>query len=189
MNRDELMTADPKAQWENDTCDKYDYLIAAFCGAVAGLVDVVFVGAPGLSKLGKMTDAATDDMVRKFAKMVGWDPTVGNESNVGSAIGYLERRYRVNYENASTKSVGGQFQMSTKNHHYKSLAHCPDIIGLFFSILDQFTNTASFLSDGKLIRVDTSGRNFELQGGNFVAKLFCGFCNWFGHIMSDIAGS
>ena len=30
---------------------------------------------------------------------------------------------------------------------------------------------------------------FELQGGNFSAKLFCGVANWFGHIMSDIAGS
>ena len=30
---------------------------------------------------------------------------------------------------------------------------------------------------------------FELQGHNLVAKLLCGICNWFFHIMSDIAGS
>ena len=29
----------------------------------------------------------------------------------------------------------------------------------------------------------------ELQGGNFVAKLFCGIVNWFGHLMSDVVGS
>ncbi|MDD3001362.1 MAG: hypothetical protein PHF29_06375 [Candidatus Riflebacteria bacterium] len=180
---------DMKANWANDKCDKYDYLIAAFCGATAGLVDVFFVGAPGQTKLGGFSDAATDEIVKKFAKMLGWSPRAGNEGNVGSAIGFLELKFKVNYENSSTKSVNGLFQMSTKNHHYKSLAHSPDIVGLFFSILDQFTNTASFLSDGQLIRIDTSDSNFELRGSNFVSKLFCGFCNWIGHIMSDVAGS
>ena len=33
----------------------------------------------------------------------------------------------------------------------KSLAHSPDIIGLFFSILNQFTSTSTFLNDGQLI--------------------------------------
>lgn len=189
MNKTMLQEIDYKAEWASDKCDKYDYLIAAFCGATAGLVDVFFVGIPGQTKLGRFTDAVTDEIVKKFAKMVGWSPRAGNEGNVGSAIGFLEQKFKVNYENSSTKSVNGQFQMSTKNHHYKSLAHSPDIIGLFFSILDQFTNKASFLSDGKLIRVDVSNSNFELRGENVIAKLFCGFCNWIGHVMSDIAGS
>lgn len=184
-----LQVVDTKVNWSNDKCDKYDYLIAAFCGAAAGLVDIFFVGTPGQTKLGGFTDKATDEIVKKFAKMVGWSPPPGNESNVGSAIGFLERRFKVNYDNTSTKSVNGEFQLSTKNHHYKSLAHSPDIIGLFFSILDQFTNKASFLSDGHIHPIDTSDSNFELQGSNFIAKLFCGFCNWIGHIMSDIAGS
>lgn len=189
MSDEKLQVLDMKADWANDKCDKYDFLIAAFCGATAGLVDVFFVGAPGQTKLGGFTDAATDEIVKKFAKMIGWSPHAGNEGNVGSAIGFLEQKFKVNYENSSTKSVNGLFQMSTKNHHYKSLAHSPDIIGLFFSILDQFTNKASFLSDGQLIRIDTSDSNFELRGSNFVSKLFCGFCNWIGHIMSDVAGS
>ena len=28
-----------------------------------------------------------------------------------------------------------------------------------------------------------------LHGGNFIAKVFCGIANWFGHIMSDWTGS
>lgn len=189
MNTEKQQVVYEKTDWSNDKCDKYDYLIAAFCGATAGIVDAFFVGAPGQTKLGGFTDAATDGIVKKFAKMVGWNPRTGNEGNVGSAIGFLEQKFKVNYENSTTKSVGGSFQMSTKNHHYKSLAHSPDIIGLFFSILDQFTNKASFLSNGQLIRVDTSNSNFELQGSNFISRLFCGFCNWIGHVMSDIAGS
>ena len=30
----------------HDKCDKYDYLIAVGCGAVAGIVDIFLVGAP-----------------------------------------------------------------------------------------------------------------------------------------------
>lgn len=63
------------------------------------------------------------------------------------------------------------------------------MVGLFFSILDQFQGKSSFLDNGKLIRIDTSGGDFELKGGNFPAKLFAGFANWLGHIMSDAAGS
>lgn len=189
MSDEKLQVIDRKADWANDKCDQYDYMIAAFCGAVAGIVDVFFVGAPGQTKLGGFADAAMDEVVMKFAGMAGWSPRPGNESNVGSAIGFLERKFQVNYENSSTKSVNGLFQMSTKNHHYKSLAHAPDIVGLFFSIVDQFTNSASFLSNGQLIRIDTSDSSFELQGSDFTSKLFCGFCNWIGHVMSDIAGS
>ncbi|MEI2414131.1 hypothetical protein V8V50_09280 [Ligilactobacillus salivarius] len=77
--------------------------------------------------------------------------------------------------------------MSTKNHHMMSLGHSPDVIGLFFSILNQFTSTATFVTGEKLITINTE--TFELVGGNFIAKVFSGIANWFGHIMSDIAGS
>jgi len=178
-----------KEEWKHAKCDRYDYMIAAFCGAAAGLVDILFVGAPGMSKLGNITDAAADELVKKSAKLAGWKPKPGNENSVASAIGFFERNYAVNYDQKSTSEVGGLFNMAAKNHHYKSLSHSPDIIGLFFSILDQFMNTSSFLSDGQLIRIDTSDKESPLKGGNLPAKLFSGFCNWLGHIMSDMAGS
>lgn len=68
-----------------------------------------------------------------------------------------------------------------------SLAHSPDVIGLFFSILNQFTSTATFVANGQLVTINTA--TSELQGGNFIAKIFCGIANWFGHVMSDVAGS
>lgn len=123
-------------------------------------------------------------MVKKFARFTGWKPRAGNENNVASAIGYLERTFRVNYDQKNSVEVGGAVKLSTKNHHIKSLAHSPDVVGLFFSILDQFQGKSSFLDNGKIIRVDTSGGDFELKGGNFPAKLFSGFANWLGHIMS-----
>lgn len=165
-----------------DKCDKYDYLIAAGCGAVAGLVDVFLVGAPGQSALSNWTDAQVDKCVMTFAKLNKWD----DNGNVKSAIGFLERKFRVNYDQRHSADVDGMFHMSAKNHHMKSLGHSPDLFGLFFSVLDQFSGTSTFLSDGKVyIKVVDS----ELVGGNFVAKLFCGVVNWFGHLMSDVAGS
>lgn len=176
-----------KPVFYHDKCDKYDYLIAVACGAIAGMIDIFLVGAPGDSKLQTWTDAQVDKTVMGFAKACGWSPREGNEKSVASAIGFLEKKFPVNYDHRNTTDVGGLFDVGTKNHHMKSLAHAPDIIGLFFSILNQFTSTASFLSGGQLITIKTD--TYELQGHNFVSKLFCGVANWFGHIMSDVAGS
>ena len=123
----------------------------------------------------------------KFAKHQGWNPKEGKEKSVASAIGFLEKKFKINYDQRSTTDVNNLFKMGTKNHHMKSLAHSPSILGLFFSILNQFTSTSTFLSDGKLITIKTE--TFELEGGNLPAKIFCGFTNWFGHLMSDVAGS
>lgn len=172
---------------EKNKCDKFDYLAAVACGAIGGLVDIFLVGTPGNSGIGRWTDGQVNNAVKGFAKMVGWSPQEAQVGNVNSAIGYLEKRFKVNYDQRHTVDVGGAFQMSTKNHHMLSLSHSPDIVGLFFSLLNQFTSTSSFIANGQLIQIKTD--TFELQGGNFIAKLFCGVANWFGHIMSDIAGS
>lgn len=176
-------------EWTSAKCDKYDYLIAAFSGMSAGLIDIFFVGAPGKSGLCNFTDAQADKIVMKFSKSVGWSPRAGQENNVASAIGFLEKKYPVNYDQAHKVATGGVLDMAAKNHHFKSLSHSPDLVGLFFSILDQFQGKSTFLSDGQLIRIDTTTSNLRLEGGNLYAKIFCGFCNWLGHIMSDLAGS
>lgn len=171
----------------DDKCDKYDYLVAVACGAIGGMIDIFLVGAPGDSKLGKWTDAQVDNAVKGFAKMSGWNPKEAQNGNVASAIGFLERKFKVNYDQRYNSDVGNLFNMNTKNHHMMSLSHSPDIVGLFFSVLNQFTSTSSFTANGQIITVNTE--TFELQGNNFISKLFCGIANWFGHIMSDMAGS
>lgn len=172
---------------KKEVCDKYDYLTAVACGAIGGLVDIFFVGSAKSSVLQEWTDQKTDEVVKKFAKVVGWEPRETQQDNVASAIGFLEKKYKVNYDQRHTMDVDREFNMRAKNHHMMSLAHAPDLIGLFFSILNQFTSTSSFMADGKLITIKT--KTFELQGRNFVAKIFCGIANWVGHLMSDIAGS
>ena len=166
-------------------CDKYDYLLAVASGAIAGLVDIFLVGSPGDSVLGNWSDAQTDKVVMRFAQTCGWK----ENGSVASAIGFLEKKFPVNYDQRYSSDVDGAFPMNTRNHHIKSLAHSPDPIGLFFSILDQFQGTATFISNGQLIQINTDDSGVTLRGGNFWAKLFAGFCNWIGHIMSDVAGS
>lgn len=179
---------------KNANCDKYDYMIAGTCGIISGLVDILFVGAPNESTLGNIVDAKANQITEKFAEFLGWNKEKALEkgsNTTASAIGFLEKNFKVNYDQATTNGKNGTEglvkNLSMSNHHLKSLGHSPDIIGLFFSILNQFTSTSSFVSNGKLITIDTE--EFELEGHTPFAKIFCGFANWFGHIMSDWTGS
>lgn len=168
-------------------CDKVDYTVAALAGTLAGLIDVVFVGLPGNSIMGDLTASAADQVVMKFARLCGWKGACGNSSEIASAIGYLERKFKVNYDQRLSDDVGGQFSLRPGTHHLLSLSHSPSPLGLICSIINQFTSTSTFIAEGKLITIDTE--TFDLHGGNFIAKVFAGFWNWLGHIMSDIAGS
>lgn len=176
---------------KNAQCDKYDYMIAGTCGVIAGLIDILFVDVPKDSKLGNIADEQANKITEKFAEFLGWnrDKAVERGSNTtASAIGFLENKFRVNYDQAITHATDGAVKnLSLNNHHLKSLGHSPDIIGLIFSVLNQLTSTSSFISNGQVITIETD--SFELQGHNFVAKIFCGIANWFGHIMSDWTGS
>ena len=187
-NDTEKKNAD-KNKYLFEKCDGTDYAIAVTAGVIAGFVDVVFVGKPGESILGNQMDKAADKLVVRMAKLAGWKDRSGNNS-ITAAIDYLEKHHEINYDLSTTKETGNLVEnLSPDNHHYKSLAHSPSLVGLLFAILDQFTNTATFVSNGRLISVDTSGSSLRLQGDNLPAKLFCGICNWFFHLMSDIAGS
>jgi hypothetical protein len=167
--------------------DKWDYITAAFCGVAAGIIDSLFVGMPGDSKLGNCTDNITDEFVKKVSKMLGWNPPDDDKSGVGYAIKYLEDKFKINYDQSTGSAAANLFDMAPKNHHIKSLSHSPDIIGLIFSVIDQFCSTSHFLDNGRLIVFDTD--KYTLIGSNFAAKLFAGVCNWFFHCISDVAGS
>lgn len=194
-----------KIEWGREKCDKYDYMIAAFCGLSAGIIDALFVGTPTHGKLGQMTDKAADDMVQRIAGVL-WSgdgrsfadgkPKKAPDT-LEKAISYLEQSFPVNYDARYGQDLldGRSISsMSPKNHHLMSLAHSPDIVGLLFSILDQFTGKASFINHGKIIRLlpvkdARNNKVMYMQGSNFESKIFCGICNWLGHLASDLCGS
>lgn len=168
-------------------CDKYDYILSASSGALCGIIDIFLVGKLGESPLGDITDKWFADRTVDFAKLCGYE---GDKSSLSQAVKFLEKKFKVPYD----QSVGGGIfreliNLTPSNHHFKSLAHNPTILGLFFSILNQFTNTSDFVADGELISLNNSDSNFELQGNNIPSKIFCGIANWIGHLISDVSGS
>ncbi len=167
-------------------CDKLDYALAASSGALCGIIDVFLVGKPNQSPLGNITDKWFKERTKDFAKFCGWK----DNGNVSSAIHFLEKRFRIPYDQTGLGETGREiFELTPKNHHFKSLAHNPSLLGLFFSILNQFTNTSSFVTQGELITLQQADNRFELRGNNIPSKLFCGFLNWLGHLVSDMSGS
>lgn len=166
-------------------CDKLDYILASCSGILCGMFDIFLVGKPGDSKLMDTSDKWIKDSVDKFARMNGWD-----EKKSKSSIRYLEKKYKVPYDQRGAGDAGKNvFGLSPKDHHFKSLGHNPTLCGLFFSILDQFTNESHFIADGQLIGLQDADDGFRLQGTNVPSKIFCGFTNWLGHLFSDVAGS
>lgn len=181
-------------------CDKYDYLLAGASGLLTGLIDVFLIGSPINQKvLAKKTDEYAQKTVEKFADiLIARDPKYKGTNkkkpqNSQAKSQYLEGVFKIPYDATSDKMLGRSpkvLRMSTKNHHAISLAHYPDPIGLVFSIIDQFTNSGSYFSNGNFVRESYETKTpFALRGNTFLEKLFFGFVNWFGHLMSDFAGS
>lgn len=169
-------------------CDKLDYALAAGSGALCGVIDIFLVGKPGESPLGKITDKWFADRTMDFAKWC--HPDKKNFDSLESAIRFLGQKFKVPYDQTGLGDAGKAiFDLNAKNHHFKSLAHNPSLLGLFFSILDQFTNTSHFVTDGQLISLQQAKDGWELEGRDIPSKLFCGIANWFGHLISDISGS
>lgn len=169
-------------------CDKLDYILSASAGALCGIIDIFLVGKPGESPLGNITDKWFEERTKDFAKLCGWKDKKGK--GIKSAIGFLERKFKIPYDlRGAGDAAKDVFDLNPSNHHFKSLGHNPTILGLFFSILDQFRNTATFVTGGELISLQDAVNDFDLQGNDIPSKIFCGFKNWFGHMMSDISGS
>lgn len=169
-------------------CDKLDYILAVGSGTLCGIIDIFLVGKPGESPSGDITDKWFENRVKGFAKICGWSG--GEKKSSSSAIKFLEEKFKVPYDQRGAGDAGSFiFDLTPTNHHFKSLAHNPSLLGLFFSVLDQFTNTSHFITDGELISLVKADNRFELKGSNIPSKLFSAFVNWFGHLISDISGA
>lgn len=167
-------------------CDELDYALAAASGALCGIIDIFLVGIPKKSVLGSISDKWFADKTKAFAKLCGWK---GNDK-LSSAILFLEKNFKVSYDqNGLGVSTSEVYDLYPSNHHFKSLGHNPTLLGLFFSILDQYTNSSDFVSVGNHISVKNTSAVPELKGENIVQKIFFAFVNWIGHLMSDASGS
>lgn len=65
-----------------DWCDKYEFGLAAFCGAMAGFIDVFFVQMPGRkSALNQLTDHQVDTC-KEFAEVFWVEPQRWNGEQI-----------------------------------------------------------------------------------------------------------
>jgi hypothetical protein len=69
-------------------------------------------------------------------------------------------------------------------HHFDSLAHHPSLLGLFYAIKDQLTGTTSFINGETIV---SESQDFGIH--SLPAKICIAVWNWFGHLISDVAGS
>ena len=66
--------------------------------------------------MGNWTDIQIDNAVKKFAKLSGWNPSAGKQGNVASAIGFLERKYKVNYDQRYDADVNNLYILPCSVH-------------------------------------------------------------------------
>ncbi|GAB9259816.1 hypothetical protein [Ligilactobacillus animalis] len=175
--------------------DGMDYAFAASVGIIMGLVDKFLIGDitrqknNGNDMLRRKVDELYSKVVVGYANFV--NPDGGKFSSEKTAIKFLEGKYAVNYDAATHDSIieSGINKFTPNNHHIKSIAHWPDLLGLIVGIMDQITGKTTIFNNGRIERVTTVNQGLEFSSSNMIVKIAESVKNWFGHIMSDIAGS
>lgn len=195
--------------------DDTDYLFATAAGLIAGFVDVIYVGTIAKGKdakgLQKYVDTKVDDLVRnyglkeKIAMLEESKKKANSQEGIDkindtinayktgernfdkkSAIRLLEKNHKVGYDAAKSSFIKG---MSPDNHHLLSIGHEPSILGLVVSIYNQLSGTATYMNkSGDIVTTIAENANKELSG-NLPNQIIQATNNWFGHLMSDVAGS
>lgn len=157
--------------------DGLDNAVAVASGIIAGVIDSVWVGELSIDRANEWGNEKADNIVVKIAQKQGYEG-----EDVLGAIKYLEDKFHIAADKAMN-DFGGATQ-----HHLRDFSHHPTLVGLFFSLLTQFTGnvygtdvTGAF----KVVPVNAG----ELIGKNLPEKITFGVVKWFFHMVSDIAGS
>lgn len=190
-----------------NTADGVDYAIAVSCGIIAGLIDVFFVGEWDFCRAKAFSNRRMNEKVQAFARKNGLEKWVRdiNAKGIGkmkdpnrleTAVEFLEIKFPLPGDNTWS---GVADRVSTKSHHLDDLAHHPTIVGLIYSIMAQYTQTATYVSRSNSVTVIpiVVDENGWLEGKTPSAKISSGIINWSigvarnrkGHLFSDMAGS
>lgn len=154
--------------------DNIDLAVAAGSGVLCGIIDAVFLQELDLSKAQNVGTGVLEPIIKRM----------GKSSNIEDAVKNLEQRTTRSFaSDPNLGDFGGGLQ-----HHLRDFAHHVSPLGLFFSLLTQFTgmcygtNTA-----GKFI--STAVIDKSRIGSTVGEKLSNGIIEWFFHIASDMNGS
>lgn len=159
--------------------DGIDYMVAVGSGVIAGIIDLLFVEDLSLETANEWGNEKTNNFVVRIAQSQGYEG-----DDLPGAVNFLEKKYPIAADKATNAFGGGS------RHHLNDFSHHPTLIGLFFSMLTQFTH--------KVYGTDTFGafKIAELQpehlvliGNTVPEKLLLGLVNWIFHLVSDMSGS
>ena len=159
--------------------DGLDYMVAVGSGVIAGVIDILYVEDFSLEKANEWGNEKTNNFVIKIARQQGY-----NGDDLYGAVKFLEEKYPIVADKA-TNDFGGGLQ-----HHLRDFSHHPTPVGLFFSLLTQFTHKVYGTDVAGIFKiVELKEADLVLIGNNFPEKVTFGVINWFFHMVSDMAGS
>ena len=160
-----------------NSADGLDYTIAVASGIIAGLIDSFFVGEFSIDNANDWGDKKVNNFVISVAQKQGY-----KGDDLQGAILFMEKKYGAPSDSVTSMFGGG------KQHHLRDFAHHPTPVGLFFSMLTQFTSKAYGTDTaGMFIVVDVV--NKSLIGDDLPKKILYGVVFWLFHMVSDMAGS
>ncbi len=159
--------------------DNVDYLVATASGVLCAMLDIFWVGEFDLGRGRELASEQVDDFVTKVANLTGY-----KGDDIGGAVEHLEKLAPL-ASDGNTPDFGGGLQ-----HHLRDFAHHPTIVGLFFSLLTQFTKMSyGTTKEGAFRVVPVPEKSLKYIGDNFVEQVVYGSLGWFFHLVSDMAGS
>lgn len=176
----ELQEVDEKLDMLSPKADKVDYIVAAASGLLCGMLDVFGVGEFDLARGRSLAAEDVKEYVQKVAQKI--DDYKGND--LTDAVSFLEKKFPIPSD-GNTSDFGGGLQ-----HHMRDFAHHPTLLGLFFSILTQFTGCSfGMYESGVFGCVPVPEKSKGCIGKDIPDKLIKGTVDWFFHLVSDMAGS
>lgn len=174
-----------RVEFEDDVskADRLDCLAAASIGVLSGILNVFWQKKFDIEGARDWGAEKVEALVVKAAKSQGFKPkTDAEDDTLRAAIRFLEEKFPLAADKA-TAEMGGGLQ-----HHLRDFEHHPSPLGLFFSVLTQFTRRA--------YGTDTAGSFMVVDlpadaaiGKNFNEKIAFGTVRWLFHLVSDMAGS
>lgn len=160
-----------------DQADKTDYLVAASCGLLTGLLDSFWVGEFSLVQAQKWGREKANGFVVKVAQLRGY-----SKNELEGAIRFLEKDAPMASDKL-TSVWGGGLQ-----HHFRDFGHHASITGLVFSVMTQFTGLSYGTNTDGIFEIHELPDK-SLLGKTFEEKIFNGVIMWGLHLVSDMAGS
>lgn len=152
-------------------CDKLDYILAASSGALCGMMDIYKQGTSKNTSVVKIGVSAIERVIIWFATRTCPD---AHPDNVKEAILALEDKFLI--PNEQILVLSDNMSLSENIQQVRSFARNPNLLGLFFSVLDQFVD-----KDSLLISIPMMPDPDNPESPCFLGNVYKGFTDWIKH--------